>query len=63
MRSTIRLFIFTIKWGCILGTIIAIYAVWSGNDQALDSMGNVPTTQGGVLRALGKVLGWGGGGE
>lgn len=63
MRSTIRLFIFTIKWGVILGSLIAIYAVYTGSDQSLDSMGQAPISKGGLVRGVGKAIGWTGAGE
>ena len=42
VRSMISLAWFGIKWGAIIGALIAIWAWWTDNTDAINSTGTVP---------------------
>ncbi|SNX86443.1 uncharacterized protein MEPE_05152 [Melanopsichium pennsylvanicum] len=58
VRSMLSLAWFGIKWGAIIGGLIAIWAWWTGNMDAINSTGIAPDTGGlfGQLNSLGPLM-------
>ena len=43
IRSTVLLIIWAVKWGMVLGVALAFWAWWTGQEDAIRSVGEVPS--------------------
>lgn len=61
LRSTVLLVWWGIKWGAIIGAGVALWAWWTGNQDAVTSVGETPRTAAGLASWAGGLAGLNGG--